>query len=197
MLTNFHAAVAQFLRQTPLPYKIMGGKAVQAWLNPDERRLTDVQRVWIRTQDWDITVPSADSRRARLLCGRITTHARARVEELACLNLEVSESEHGRPSPRIGKNGHSYASRGHDDAEVLARFAHEVSSFMEDKMGELGVSRVFLFAPARFLGALRKAIPNHIADRVVAQEAELAQLSAARLAGHPEILRLIDRPRAG
>ncbi len=134
----------------------------------------------------------ADSRRARLLRGHLTRHARPHVQEEARLDFQFQESEHGRPSPRINKDGHSYASRPHEEDQLAARFAREVSSFVQDKVDEPHVPRLFLFAPSRFLGALRKSIPARLAERLVEREGELTHLSEAQLAAHPEVARLID-----
>jgi protein required for attachment to host cells len=133
-----------------------------------------------------------DSRRARLLRGHLTRHARPHVQEEARLDFQFQESEHGRPSPRINKDGHSYASRRHENDQLEARFAREVSSFVQNKVDELQVPRLFLFAPAKFLGMLRKSIPARLADRLVEHEGEFAHLSEAQLAVHPEVARLID-----
>ena len=106
-------------------------------------------------------------------------------------SLQFQESEHGRPSRRINKDGHSYASRRHEADHLAARFAREVSRFVQDHLSELQVPRIFLFAPAKFLGALRKSIPARLADRLVEREGELTHLTEAQLTSHPEVARLI------
>ena len=133
----------------------------------------------------------ADSRCARLLRGILTRHGRPRIQEEARLAFEILESEHGRPSPRINKDGHSYASHHHEEDQLVARCARELTSFADHKVEELGLSRLVLFAPARLLGALRRFIPVRLSSRLVEREGELAQLSNAQLASHPEVVRMI------
>ena len=137
----------------------------------------------------------ADSRRARLLRAGLTRHDRPHVTEEARLDFEFAENEHSRPSARTAKNGHSYASRHHEEEQLTARFAREVTSFARDKIDKHRVEELFLFAPPTFLGALRKEIPTKLAERLVERKGELTNLSEAELAAHPEIARLIESRR--
>lgn len=134
----------------------------------------------------------ADSKRARLLRAWSTRHARAHVEAEADLGFEFAVGEHGRPSPRVNKNGHSYAGRSHEQEEMLSQFARQVAAFAEAKVGELEVPRLHLFAAPKFLGALRKSLGVRLGDRLVEHDQELTHLSEARLAAHPEIVRLLE-----
>jgi len=133
----------------------------------------------------------ADSRRARLLKGHVDRHDRPHVVEEDRLEFEYLESEHGRPSPRTSKDGHSYASRPHEDQQKVALFAREVSKFLQQCSEKLPDEKLFVFAPARFLGALRKVISPRLAQQLEEHEGELTNLSEARLAVHPEVARLL------
>lgn len=133
----------------------------------------------------------ADSRRARLLRGHRTRHARAHVEEQARVEEQFAEAEHARPSPRAGAAGHSYASRSHESEERLARFARDAWQFVQHKARELALPQVVLCAPARVLGALRRATPKGLSFDLVEHEADLAHLSEAELAAHPAITRFL------
>ncbi len=135
----------------------------------------------------------ADSRRARLLQGRVNRSDRLHVVEQGRLEFEFLESEHGRPSPRISKDGHSYASRPHENEQKIAQFARDVARFLQQKVGQLSGQKLVLFAPARFLGALRKAMPARLAAQLDEREGELAHLNEVRLAAHPEVARLLKQ----
>lgn len=48
-------AVGDFLRAVRQPiYAVDGGRAVNAWLNPNNKGLTDVEKHMVKTVDWDI-----------------------------------------------------------------------------------------------------------------------------------------------
>ena len=78
---------------------------------------------------------------------------------------------------------------------MAGRFAHQITSLMQETVNEQGLSRLYLFAPPKFLGALRRTIPERLKSHVVEREAELTQMTEAQLASHPVIVRLL-RPAA-
>lgn len=139
----------------------------------------------------DVWFLLADSRRARLMRGWLTPRKRPHVEEEADLEFEFLTGEHGRPSPRTQKNGHSYAGRSHEEDELMSQFAREVAAFAEAKLDELRLTGLHLFASPKFLGALRKFLSSKSRDRVVEHDQELTNLTEARLAAHSEIVQLI------
>jgi protein required for attachment to host cells len=134
---------------------------------------------------------AADERAGRLL--RLdrgaSGHARVVVEE------EILDSwqdhEHGRPSPRSGKGGHTYASRGHEDETRRERFAKEVAVWLERRTERQNIDRIAVFAPPRFLGALRDAWSPRLALRVDEHHGDLAHLGPVELAEHDAILELL------
>ena len=71
---------------------------------------------------WLLTI---DRRHARLLACERTRQGRLHIDELAAIEEEWDELQHGRPSPRAGKDGHSYADVGREEEERLRRFARE------------------------------------------------------------------------
>jgi len=106
---------------------------------------------------------------------------------------EWEEREHGRPSPRVGKGSHSHASEGHEIETRRARFAKETAAWLDQQLDRLGIAdSITVLAPPQFLGALRKAWPPHLAPRVDEHGSDLAHLSAADLARHPTIVKLMD-----
>jgi len=55
-LSNIFSHLAEFLRKVDIPYRIVGGTAVSAWLNPRHQSLTKEQLDYVKTTDWDIEI---------------------------------------------------------------------------------------------------------------------------------------------
>ena len=138
-----------------------------------------------------------DQRQARLLEGREVPGDRYHFDLRDALSNSQEEHEHGRPSPRSGKDGHSYASEGHENEELLHRYAGEVSSWLGKQLGAHRMDRAAVFAPARLLGALRKKLSGPAASRVQLAEGDFSYMGPGELAKHPAVLRtvaaLLDR----
>jgi protein required for attachment to host cells len=133
----------------------------------------------------------ADAGRARLLeCERVE-HGRIRVEQHEAIENHTEEHEHGRPSPRAGKSGNSYASGGHEDEHQMHRFAKRVAGWMADHLKTFETRDVPLFAAPRFLGELRKLYGPALTDRVREHPADLTHLTEAALAKHQAVLDLV------
>lgn len=139
-------------------------------------------------QKWIFVV---DSGRGRLLRGSSVPPGRPHLEEDESIENTWEEHEHGRPSPRVGKAGHSYASRGHEDEEMMHRFAKDVAAWLERKAKQNNIQNLSLFAPPRFLGALRQAYSPHLSARITEHEGDLGYMSAGDLARHRVISRLL------
>jgi protein required for attachment to host cells len=136
-----------------------------------------------------------DNRRGRLLeCGR-TPQGRVHLEQRSELENPWSQHEAGgRPEPTT-RDKFGRATERHEEEERLLRFAREVAGWLERELGARGVSQAAAFAPARLLGALRRAMPARLNGRLLEHEADLARLGAGELARHPAIASLA--PEAG
>lgn len=126
-------------------------------------------------------VLAVDRTRARLLQCTCTSHGRLHLEERAELLEHWEEHQHGRPSPRSGREGHHSASLGHEDDERLRRFAKEVAGWTGSQIATHGIDQLELFTPTRFLGELRKAAGKVVRAVVVEHDADIAHLSLPRM----------------
>jgi protein required for attachment to host cells len=132
-----------------------------------------------------------DGGRGRLLRGSSVPPGRPHLEEDDAIENTWEKHEHGRPSARAGRDGHSYASQGHENEELLHRFARDVALWLERKSRQHKIENVVLFAPPRFLGALRQACSPALAARITEHEGDLGYMSAGDLARHRAIARLL------
>jgi protein required for attachment to host cells len=150
------------------------------------QRPTDEDGAMANVHPPEVWILLADSRQARLLCGRRTPQGRPHLDEIARLENPPMDHEHGRPSPLGGKDSHAYASLGHEEEEHQSRFANKVAGWIakEVKNGNGGLA---VCAPSRFLGALRKVLPERLKHQVREHEGEFANLSTGDLARHQTI----------
>ena len=116
----------------------------------------------LKNQTW---VVLADSRHGRLLRCGLTPQGRCHLQECDSIENTWPGHEHHRPSPLWGKTGETYAAEGKEIEEELARFARQVADWLEQKTAH-NMSAVVLFAPPRFLGALRRIQSKHLAERL-------------------------------
>ncbi|MHC4991956.1 MAG: baeRF12 domain-containing protein [Planctomycetota bacterium] len=138
----------------------------------------------------------ADERTGRLLRIGRTSTGRLRVDvEVELLDTE-EEHEHGRPSPRAAKTGHTYASLGHEDDTRRDRFAKQTAEWLESQTERLAIDHVAVFAPPRWLGALREAWSPQLAPHVEEHQGDLTNLAADDLVRHDAIIALAPRPAA-
>jgi protein required for attachment to host cells len=145
--------------------------------------MTEQGRVWICV---------ADNRGARLLASGDAPPGRRRLEVLDSLDNEREELEHGRPSPRIAKEGHSYASLGHEEDERLIRFAADVVAWLTRHAAAENVEQLAIFAGPQLLGAMRKAYSPELTSRVREHKADLGNLPPAQLAQHAAVLGVLQ-----
>jgi hypothetical protein len=138
-----------------------------------------------RPEFWLLT---ADRRRARLLSCTRTPHGRLHVETRATLNEVWSEFQHGRPSPRTGKFGHTYASQGHEEDERIHRFAKQVADWLAREMDGRRIPFLHAFPARRFLGQLRRVLPERLQERLVDYPLNLCHLLPAELAKHEAVI---------
>ncbi len=142
-----------------------------------------------KTETWIVVV---DNGRGRLLRGTQVPPGRYHLEETGSIENKWEEHEHGRPSPRWGKAGHTYASLGHEDEERMSRFARNVAKWLEQTTGERKIDRLSLFAPPRFLGVLRQTWSPRLAQRIAEHESDLGYMAAGDLARHQSIVKVLD-----
>ncbi|TDJ78470.1 MAG: hypothetical protein E2O39_01425 [Planctomycetota bacterium] len=132
-------------------------------------------------------VLAADRTRARLLQCTRTSHGRIHLEDQAELLEHWEELQHGRPSPRSGREGHNSASLGHESDERLRRFAKEVATWTGLQVAEHGIEQLELFTSTRFLGELRKVAGGTVRAVTVEHDADIAHLSI------PQLVKEIER----
>ena len=137
-------------------------------------------------------VALADSQRAHLVQASSAPVDRCHVEHCDSITFDWVGHEHGRPSPRTGRNGKTYASAGHEDAENLRRFARQVANWLAETVDRYEIDRLVLFAPARFLGALRKSWNGRLSDRIEEHEGDLTGAPLSTLSKHPAIRNLVE-----
>jgi len=142
----------------------------------------------VRNGAWFIVV---DRGRGRLLRCSLLPPGRVHVDELDAIDGPPDEREHGRPSPRAGRGGYTYASGGHETEQQLHRFAKEVASWIGRKLEEHRIDRLDLFAAPRLLGELRKLYPAAWDGRVREHQADLTQVTTAELSKHPAVADLL------
>ncbi|MFW6060447.1 MAG: host attachment protein [Phycisphaeraceae bacterium] len=136
----------------------------------------------------------ADETRAKLLhCGP-TEMGRPHIKQVETLQFEWAGHEHGRPSPLKAKNGHTHAAEGHEKEEDRRRFAQTLADWIEKQLHHRGIDRLTVFGPPRFLGALRRAWPDRLAERIREHPHELINLPNPELHQHPAIRELIGLP---
>jgi len=134
-----------------------------------------------------------DAGRGRLLrCSSLPT-GRYHVDEDESIEDDWQPHEHGRPSPRAGRGGTSYASRSHESEERLSRFARTVADWLDGRTRRHAIERLDLFAPPRFLGAWRQACSPQLAERIREHEGDLAWIPAGELARHRALVGVLNR----
>lgn len=137
------------------------------------------------TEHWILV---ADQREARLLSGVLTSHGRLHIEPRSTLHEEWDEHQHGRPSPRASKDGHGYASIGHEDEERAQRFAREVAKWLQAEIESSGIQALHAFCAPKMLGSLRKVLPSRLRHLVREHATDLSRLSPGDLATHSTVL---------
>jgi len=148
------------------------------------------------TNDDSIWVGILDQRKGRILRIRPVPEGRYHCEEHGSIETSWEEHEHGRPSPRTGKGGNTYASQGHEQEEMMRRFAREVAEWLSQSVQHLNIDVLNVFSPARFLGELRQTCTARLARRVELREADLGYLNDGDLVRHRAIMNLVGSAKA-
>jgi hypothetical protein len=136
---------------------------------------------------------AVDHRSGRLLRLWRAEDARVHCETCAELANTGEPKQHGRPSPKKGKDGHAYASPAHEAEELRRRFARDVAQWLAAEVQAREVAAVLVFAPANLLGALRAAWPRQLAPLLTTHAGDLSQLTLRELRHHPVIARELCR----
>lgn len=132
---------------------------------------------------WFVT---ADSRGATLYESTWTPHGRLHLEARAQYAEQWEEHQHGRPSPRANKDGHSYASMGHEDEERIARLARELEHWVQQEAMQRGLARLHAFVSRPLFRLMR----NQDRGRLLELEClDLAHVPAGDLVKHPAVRR--------
>ena len=134
----------------------------------------------------------ADSRRGQLLRCSLTPKGSRHIELIENIKSQWPGHQRGRPSPRLGKTGHSYASQGHESEEDLKRFAKTYLQWVQQQMQVHSIDRLTVYAPPRCLGALRQVCPKPMHARLDLQEGDLLNLSHKDLIDHKLICQLVE-----
>lgn len=129
-----------------------------------------------------------DARRSRLFHAKRTEAGRLHLDEKKRLDEVWTEQEHHRPAPLGAPSGRSYIDQGHADEERMHRYAKTMANWLDTEARGLKIGKLHLFAPKRFLGVLRPALPGGLKQLIVDEAHDLAQLSAGELAEHPAVL---------
>ena len=129
---------------------------------------------------------------ANVLEGTVVPPGRPHLEVRARLEHVEEERQHGRPSPRRSKDGHSYANWGNEDEENLTRHARRVAGWLHQRGEELSVDRLKVFASPRLAGALRTQYPPKFAEHVLEENVDLGYMQAKDLVKHPAIAVLFE-----
>jgi len=56
VIDDIHNSIREYLRNVKIPYRVVGGMAVNMWLNPEHKGLTLKEKEFVTTNDWDIEV---------------------------------------------------------------------------------------------------------------------------------------------
>ncbi len=132
-----------------------------------------------------------DEGRGRLLSGQPVPAGKFHLEEVESIDNRWEEHQHQHPSARVGREGHAYASPGHEPEEMMRRDAKDMAEWLEARLEKHGIERVHVFAPPRFLGVLRDQFSPHVRERVEEHHGDLVPVEMVGLMHHPAILEVL------
>jgi protein required for attachment to host cells len=144
------------------------------------RTVMDRANVEVRNHAW---FALADAEHCRLLCCRLTRQGTQHVDEYGACENTFPQQEHKRPMTGGGTT--------HYVEEAERRFAGEIVEWLRGKVEEHEIDRLVIFAPARILGALRKAPPGLLKGHLAELKGDLMRLDAGQLAQHPMVRDLL------
>lgn len=111
------------------------------------------------------------------------------LDEVDKLVTTFTPGEHQRPT-RLSAPGRS-GPTGHDHEQKIAHFARELRPWLEKEIKARSITKCALFAPAHFLGAMRKSAGKGLAGNLTEHEGELAQMSLNDLSKHARVVGLL------
>jgi len=133
-----------------------------------------------------------DLNRGRLLHLTVTEHDRPHIEETAHITNEWQAAEHGRPSPLAGKNSKTNASYPDSDEDRRHHFAKEVAKWLQHQVAQHNIEYLNLYAASKFLGELRKTIPDKLSKVVELHEGDLTNMPNTELRKHSAVTQLLN-----
>jgi protein required for attachment to host cells len=151
------------------------GRAIAA-----RRTVMGKTNVEVRNHAW---FALADAEHCRLLCCRLTKQGTQHVDEYGACENTLPEQEHKRPMTGTGTT--------HYVEEEERRFAGEIVEWLRGKVEEHKIDHLVIFAPARILGAIRKAPPGLLKGHLEELKGNLMRLDAGQLAQHPMLRELV------
>ncbi|MEQ8764776.1 MAG: host attachment protein [Planctomycetota bacterium] len=134
----------------------------------------------------------ADREHARLVEASRTPHGRCHLDVHGEFRPQWLESEHARPSPLGGKDGHSYASVGHEDEERLHRFVNELGDWVTGCVKQHGIESMSVYCSAQVLGEIRRRWDKSLQSIAEPKELNIAHLPTPELQSHQAIKKLVE-----
>lgn len=144
-------------------------------------------------QNGAVWILSVNEQRGILWRGSLTSHESEHYEQIDTLDNEWEAHQHHRPSPLRSKDNHSHAAPPKEDATLRRHFAKDVAEWVEKKMHAHDVPALELFAPPRFLGELRKVMPDGLRSNLREHEGDLVYMGPSELQKHPGVSKLVRR----
>jgi hypothetical protein len=127
-----------------------------------------------------------DGRCGRLMVLSRTPQGRPHIEEVDRIDEVWEEREHHRPF-FLGGKGRGHAAWRHEEEERARRFAGQLGNWLGEHLERDGCTGMTVFCAPSMLGALRKACPSSLTQRLRLRAADLAPLPTAQLIRHPAI----------
>ena len=141
------------------------------------------------TQPWVVLV---DARRAKLLRVSMGEQGHVRLESIEQLESQWEFPEPHRPPSWIAKPSRANAGTAHDVEENVRRFALQFKGWLHEQIERHQMPQLHVFAPTRLLGLFRKLLDNHVAERLVYHDADLATMTHEQLRKHGSITGLLQ-----
>jgi protein required for attachment to host cells len=126
----------------------------------------------------------ADRSGGRLLEGSIAKPDRPHLELLESVENNEEVREHGSPSPRRDKLGHSAPDFNNEEQELSRRYAKSLVEWLAARTASRDIAHLTVFAPPSLAGELRGHWTPQLKERIDEKQVDLGGLSAGDLAKH-------------
>ena len=133
----------------------------------------------------------ADIQSARLLRCNVTAHGRCHFDECGEIQSDYPEKEHEVTSPIRKRAGMTYGIEDDYEPESVKHFARQLNRFLGDTVSKHQIECLFLIAPSRFLGELRRQLKPNLQRRVDMHRGEWIHLPTRKLTEHPVVRDLV------